>query len=46
MAEDEGNVLLFAEVGDPVPREQALDADDQSIAKGSDSAQEGFRPAR
>ncbi len=32
VAEDEGDVLVGAQVGDPVPAEEAFDADDQAVA--------------
>jgi len=32
MPEDEGDALLLAEVGDPVPAEEALDGDDEVLA--------------
>jgi hypothetical protein len=41
VAEHEGDVLPGAQVGEPVPAEQALDGDDQSGAEGSDGPQEG-----
>jgi hypothetical protein len=40
MAEDEGEALLGAEVGAPVPAEEAFDSDDQVFAVGPESAQE------
>ena len=36
MAEDKGNPVLGAKVGDPVPGEEALDADDNVCAEGSE----------
>jgi hypothetical protein len=44
--QDEGDVLFAAEVGDPVPREHAFDADDQPVAKRRDGAQQGLGAAR
>jgi hypothetical protein len=41
-AENEGNVLLGAEVGEPVPAEDALDADDEVIAIGRDGPEEAL----
>jgi hypothetical protein len=41
VAEHEGDVLLGAEVGEPVPAEQALDGDDQSVAERGDGVEEG-----
>src|SRR5262245_21067457 len=45
MAEHEGNALLGAQVGEPVPGEHALDGDDQAgvvgvVAEGSDRVEE------
>src|SRR4051812_15999265 len=40
VAEHDGDLLLLAEVGQPVPGEHALGADDEAIAEGSDGAQE------
>src|SRR5262249_7991104 len=40
MSEDEGDLLLVAEVGEPVPGEQALDGDDEVVAEGGDGLQE------
>jgi hypothetical protein len=40
MAEDEGSVMLGAEVGEPVPAEDALDADDQVVAIGLEGPEE------
>src|SRR5439155_9990553 len=44
VAQDEGDALCGAEVGEPVPGEQALTGDGQPVAEGSDSAEEGIRP--
>jgi hypothetical protein len=41
MAEDKGNLLLGAEISEPVPAEQALDGDDESVAEGGDGLEEG-----
>jgi hypothetical protein len=38
--EDELDALLGAEVGDPVPAEEALDGHDQAFAVGLEDAQE------
>ena len=40
MAEDEGNTLIGAEIGQPVPAEDALGSDDQVVTVGSDSLEE------
>jgi hypothetical protein len=40
VAEDKGNLLGGAEVGDPVPGEKALDADDHVGAEGSEGLEE------
>src|SRR5262245_49458008 len=42
--QDEGDVLVLAQVGQPVPGEHALTADDQSVAEGADSIEEGVGP--
>jgi len=39
--EDEGDALNFAEVGEPVPGEHALAADDEVFAEGLDGVEEG-----
>jgi hypothetical protein len=41
VAEDKGDLLFGAEIGEPVPTEQALDADDETVAKGGDGLEEG-----
>jgi hypothetical protein len=41
MADDEGDVMLGAEVGEPVPAEDALDAADQVVPVGLDGPEEG-----
>lgn len=41
MAQDKGNLLPGAEVGEPVPAEQALDGDDESITEGGNGLEEG-----
>src|SRR5262249_57799791 len=46
MAQDKRDRLLGAEVGEPVPAEQALDGDDQPLAEGFDGGQEGIGPRR
>jgi hypothetical protein len=43
MAENEGDVLLDTEVGDPVPGEHALYSHHDVLSEGSDDAQKGFR---
>ena len=40
-AEDEGDVLVAAAIGEPVPAVHALAGDEQSLAKGMDSLEEG-----
>jgi hypothetical protein len=40
MAENKGEALLGAEVGDPVPAEEAFDSDDQVFAVGPEGAQD------
>jgi len=43
MSKDEGDGLLVAEIGDPVPGEDALDPDDDILAIGLDGLQERLR---
>lgn len=42
MAEDEGDVLVGAEIGDPVPAEETLDADDQVVSIGLDEVEKAI----
>ena len=46
VAQDERNLVLQAEVRDPVPGEHALDADNQVLAKGRDGAKKNIWTAR
>jgi hypothetical protein len=46
VAEDEGDALVFAQVGEPVPAEDALAADDEVAAEGLERLENGLRPAR
>lgn len=41
MAEHEGQRVVCADVGEPVPGEHALATDDDAGAKGSDGVEEG-----
>src|SRR5262249_31112480 len=41
VAQHEGDALLVAAVGEPVPGEHALAGDDQAVAEGCDGAEEG-----
>jgi hypothetical protein len=41
MSEDEGDAVVFTPVGDPVPGEHALDADDNVVLQRLDSAGQG-----
>ena len=41
VAEHEGDRLVLAEVGEPVPGEHALAADDEAVAEGRDGVEEG-----
>src|SRR4030043_1017592 len=41
MAEDEGDVLLCAEVSDPVPGEHTFDSDGNVLAVGVDEVEKG-----
>jgi hypothetical protein len=43
MAEDEGDVFLGTEVGDPVPGEHAFYGDHDVLTKGSNDTEKGFR---
>src|SRR5262245_41474896 len=40
MAQDEGDVFLTTGIGEPVPAVHALAGDEQSVAEGSDGAEE------
>ena len=42
VAEREGDRLVFAQIGEPVPGEHALAADDEPVAEGFDRVEEGF----
>jgi hypothetical protein len=46
MANEEGDLLLVAEVGQPVPAEQALAANNDVGAKRSDGSEESVGTAR
>ena len=41
VAEDEGDLLVRAQIGEPVPGEHALGADDEPVAKRLDRVEEG-----
>ena len=43
VAEDEGDLLVGAQVGDPVPGEDALDGDDEIVAVRGDRSQKLLR---
>ena len=43
MAENEGDVLLDTEIGDPVPGEHAFDSDHDVLTEGSNDAEKSFR---
>jgi hypothetical protein len=43
MAEDEGDVFLGTEIGDPVPREHAFDSDYDVLTEGSNGTEKSFR---
>jgi hypothetical protein len=45
MREHESNAVLRAEVGEPVPAEDALGGDDEVVLIGSDRVQKGARCA-
>jgi hypothetical protein len=42
MSEDEGDVVLGAEIGQPVPGEDALDPDDDIFPEGFDGLENGL----
>ena len=46
VTEDEGDALLRAQVGEPVPTVDALDGDDQVLAVGRDGEEEAIAVAR
>src|SRR5262245_7587754 len=46
VAQHEGNLLLGAQVGEPVPAEQAFDGDDQPVTKRFDGGEERIGPRR
>jgi hypothetical protein len=39
---DEGNALFRAEVGEPIPGEEAFNSDDQAVTIGSNGLEKGF----
>jgi hypothetical protein len=43
MAENEGDVLLDTEIGDPVPGEHAFDSNHDVLTEGSNDAEKSFR---
>jgi hypothetical protein len=45
VADDEGEAVLGAAVGEPVPAEHALDTDDDAVAEGSDGLEQGVEVA-
>lgn len=46
MAQDEGDLLLGAEIGEPIPDEHALDGDDDILPVGLYGLKKGFRCGR
>src|SRR5207249_4411742 len=46
MAEHEGDFVILAQIGQPVPGEHALAADDQALAKWLDGVEKGCGPGR
>ncbi len=42
VSQGEGDVVVAAEVGEPVPAVHALAADDDAVAEGRDGFEEGF----
>jgi predicted outer membrane repeat protein len=43
VSQDEGDLLLLAQIGKPVPGEHALTGDDEPLAEGLDRLEEGRR---
>jgi len=43
MAENEGDVLLGTEIGDPVPGEHAFDSDHDVLTEGTNGTEKSFR---
>ena len=43
MAQDEGNPLLGAEIGEPIPDEHAFDGDNEVVPERFDGSQKGLR---
>jgi hypothetical protein len=43
VADEEGDVFLGAAVGQPVPAEHALDADNEVVAEGGDGSEESVK---
>jgi hypothetical protein len=43
MAENEGDVLLDTEIGDPVPGEHAFDSNHDVLTEGSNDTEKSFR---
>src|SRR5919109_4816484 len=43
MAQDKGNALFSAEIGQPIPGEHAFDRYDKTLPVGSNGFEEGFR---
>jgi len=41
VADDEGEVVLGAAIGEPVPAEHALDAKDDAVLEGRDRLEQG-----
>jgi hypothetical protein len=43
MPQDERDVFLSAEIGEPIPDEHAFDGDYEIVPEGFDGSQKGFR---
>ena len=46
VSQDEGDVLIVAEVGEPVPAVDALAGDDEAVSEGGDGGEEGVGARR
>jgi hypothetical protein len=42
VSQDEGNALFRAEVGEPIPGEDAFHGDDEAVTIGSNGLEKGF----
>jgi hypothetical protein len=44
MTQHEGNPFVHTEIGEPIPSEDTLDGDDQTLTIGGHGLEKGFRP--